>query len=81
MDVIALSPTSRPLSRKPLLYRRLKALRRRWRKNGERGATMLEWVLLLGAVAIPSYFIIQLGLATLFAHYELVTTLNGLPLP
>lgn len=42
---------------------------------------MLEWTLLLGAVAIPAYFIIQLGLETLFAHYRLVTTLNGLPLP
>lgn len=42
---------------------------------------MFEWVLLLGAVAIPSYFIIQIGLATLFAHYQLVTTINGLPLP
>lgn len=42
---------------------------------------MLEWLLILGVVAIPSYFIIQLGLATLFAHYRLVTTMNGLPLP
>lgn len=42
---------------------------------------MLEWVLLLAAVALPSYFIIQTGLAILFAHYRLVTTINGLPLP
>ncbi len=42
---------------------------------------MLEWLLLLVVVALPSYFIIQLGLETLFAHYRLVTTMNGLPLP
>lgn len=42
---------------------------------------MLEWLLLLAVVALPSYFIIQLALATLFAHYRLVTTINGLPLP
>ncbi|MEM1107509.1 MAG: hypothetical protein AAGH99_02350 [Planctomycetota bacterium] len=51
------------------------------RLSGERGATMLEWVLLLGVVALPSYFIILLGLETLVAHYRLVTTINGLPLP
>lgn len=42
---------------------------------------MLEWLLLLAVVALPSYFIIRLALATLFAHYRLVTTINGLPLP
>ncbi len=42
---------------------------------------MLEWTLLLAAVALPSYFVVQLGLATLFAHYRLVTTVNGLPFP
>ena len=50
-------------------------------RHGERGATMLEWVLLLAAVALPSYFIIQLGLQTVFGHYQLITTINGLPFP
>ena len=42
---------------------------------------MLEWTLLLAAIALPSYLIILLGLKVLFAHYQLVTTLNGLPFP
>ncbi|MEM7624875.1 MAG: hypothetical protein AAF333_04525 [Planctomycetota bacterium] len=42
---------------------------------------MLEWVLLLAAIALPSYVIIRLGLDLLYTHYRLVTTLNGLPFP
>lgn len=45
------------------------------------GATMLEWALLLAAIALPSYFIIRLALAALVGHYRLVTTINSLPLP
>lgn len=45
------------------------------------GATALEWTLLLAAIALPSYAIIRIGLATLVAHYEMITTLNGLPFP
>lgn len=47
----------------------------------ERGATTLEYVLLMAAIVLPGYFVIRLGLATLFAHYRMVTTMNGLPLP
>jgi Flp pilus assembly pilin Flp len=45
------------------------------------GATALEWTLLLGAIAIPSYVLIALGLATLAGHYRLVSILNALPFP
>ena len=47
----------------------------------QRGATSLEWALLLGAIAIPSYYLIQAGLEALVAHYEMITTLNALPFP
>ncbi len=49
--------------------------------NDEEGATMLEWSLLLGVIAIPSYFIISFALAALVAHFQMVTTLVGLPMP
>jgi Flp pilus assembly pilin Flp len=47
----------------------------------EAGVTSLEWTLLLAAIALPSYFIMRLALQTLVAHYGMLTTLNGLPLP
>ena len=49
--------------------------------NDQGGATSLEWALLLAAVAIPAYWLIQLGLDLLTNHYRMMTTLNGLPLP
>ena len=73
-------PAHMPLARLRLL-RHLRFASRRLVRGGDRGATMLEAVLLLAAVALPSYFIIQTGLRVLFAHYRLVTTLNGLPFP
>lgn len=45
------------------------------------GATALEWALLLGAIAIPSYFIITLALSVLVEHYRLMTFINSLPFP
>jgi len=51
------------------------------RHRDQRGATMLEWTLLLAAIALPSYFIIRLALAALVGHYRLVTTVNSLPFP
>lgn len=47
----------------------------------ERGATMLEWALLLAAIGIPSYWVIRIALDTLIGYYAMMTTLNGLPLP
>jgi Flp pilus assembly pilin Flp len=67
----------RPLPRR--LRRRLAALRRLHRDR--RGATMLEWALLLAAIAIPSYLIILVGMATLRGHYQLIITLHELPFP
>jgi len=58
------------------LIHRLRRLHR-----DQRGATALEWTLLLGAIALPSYFIIRMGVLILIAHYQMVTTLNSLPLP
>ena len=57
-----------------------RGLRRLWR-SGDRGATMLEWTLLLGAIALPSLVMIHLGLQAIFGHYQLITTINGLPFP
>lgn len=63
---------------KPTLLKRgpLQSLHR-----DSRGATSLEWVLLLAAVALPSYFIIRLGFDALIAHYEMAVTLNEIPFP
>jgi Flp pilus assembly pilin Flp len=49
--------------------------------KGRSGAAAFEWVLLLVAIAIPAYYIIVLALDLLTAHYEMITTLNGLPFP
>ena len=46
-----------------------------------RGATALEWTLLLAAIALPSYFLVLLGLNILTAHYDLLRTVNALPFP
>lgn len=51
------------------------------RLRDDRGATMLEWCLLLAAVVIPAWIIIRLGLATLAGHYGMVTTINQMPFP
>ena len=51
------------------------------RHRDQQGATMLEWTLLLAAIALPSYFIIRIALAALVGHYQLVTTVNSLPFP
>ena len=47
----------------------------------ETGATMLEWVLLLAAIAVPSYAIVRVAISAVVGHYQLVTTMNGLPFP
>ena len=55
------------------------AIRRLLRDTG--GSTMLEWCLLLAAIALPSYWIISTGLNVLVEHYRLMTMLNSLPFP
>lgn len=45
------------------------------------GATSLEWALLIAGIALLSYPIINLALATLIGHYRMITTLNALPFP
>ncbi|MFI4859446.1 MAG: Flp family type IVb pilin [Phycisphaerales bacterium JB063] len=56
-----------------------RALTRFWCE--ERGATTLEWVLLLAAIGIPTLGLIMYGLMTLAGHYGLVTTMNQMPFP
>ena len=55
--------------------------RLRRRLADQRGQTMLEWTLLLVVIALPSYVFVRTGVEILIAHYEMVTTLNGLPFP
>lgn len=47
----------------------------------ERGATSLEWALVLAAVALPSYFILKTLLFTLLGYYQMMTALNAMPFP
>ena len=51
------------------------------RRLDQRGATTLEWTLLLAAVALPSYYVIRLALRALAGHYQMMTTINALPFP
>lgn len=51
------------------------------RLQDDRGATMLEWCLLLAAVVLPAWVIIRMGLNLLAGHYGLVTTINQMPFP
>ena len=64
---------------KPLLSTFKRFLPERFRDD--RGATMLEWCLLLAAVVLPAWVIIRIGLNTLAGHYGLVTTMNQMPFP
>ena len=68
------------MSRVPRLLR-LWQRRLRRRLRDDRGATMLEWVLLLAAIALPSYVIILVMLDVLAGYYQMISTLNGLPFP
>ena len=64
------------LARFPRIRHKLRQLVR-----DQHGGTTLEWALLLGTIAIPSYYIIQAALSALVAHYQMITPLNGLPFP
>ena len=47
----------------------------------ESAATTLEWALLLAAIGLPSYVIIQLAIDALVGHYRMMTMINSLPFP
>ncbi len=47
----------------------------------DRGATALEWALLLVVMAIPAYVLFSLGMAIMVEHYQMVSSLNALPFP
>lgn len=42
---------------------------------------MLEFTLLLAAIALPSFAVTMLALQVLTGHYRIQITLNALPLP
>ena len=67
------------------MFARLRKIADRCRRSpahrDETGATTLEWTLLLAAIAVPSYWIIQLALSALVGHYRMLTTINSLPFP
>jgi len=47
----------------------------------EGGGTTLEWSLLLAAIALPGYYLIQLLMNTLVGYYQMMTAVNSLPFP
>ena len=51
------------------------------RLQDDRGATTLEFALLLAAVVLPSYVVIRMGLQMVAEHFRLIATLNALPMP
>jgi len=61
------------------MQRMLFQLRRLHRDRS--GATSLEWVLLLGVIALPSYFILKMCLLFLLANYRMMTFINAMPFP
>lgn len=50
-------------------------------EDDERGATALEWTLLVGAIGLPMYWIMMTALNLLLAHYRMMTMMNSLPFP
>lgn len=47
----------------------------------EQGATMIEWTLLLAAIAIPSYLILMYTFDTMVIWYQMITQVNSFPSP
>ena len=47
----------------------------------DRGATTLEWALLMAAIAIPTYWTFRIALAMIVDYYTMMTLLNNLPFP
>lgn len=46
-----------------------------------RGATTLEWALLVAAIALPAYGILTFAFDLLLEYYRLITLVTGLPFP
>jgi hypothetical protein len=46
-----------------------------------RGATTLEWALLVAAIALPAYGILTFAFDLLLEYYRLMTLVTGLPFP
>ncbi|MEM1097215.1 MAG: hypothetical protein AAGH92_00365 [Planctomycetota bacterium] len=66
------------MTQHPAVSRCRDALRR---LAGDRGATSLEFALLLAVIVLPSYVVIRLALELVAEHFRLIVTLNALPLP
>lgn len=47
----------------------------------ESGASLVEFALIVAAIAVPMYLVIRVGLATMAGHYAMTTFLNGWPFP
>ena len=47
----------------------------------ERGATSLEWALLLAGIGVPSFYVIRACIDALVGHYQMMTMINSLPFP
>jgi hypothetical protein len=51
------------------------------RDRSQDGATSLEWALVVGAVALLTYPVLNMALDALVSYYRHTTTLNALPFP
>ena len=60
--------------------RKLKAKIKRFRRS-QRGATAIEYLLVIGAIVLPSYVMIQMMLDLLVTYYQITVDLNGMPFP
>ena len=49
--------------------------------DDESGTTTLEWLLLVGAIALPSIYSMTMALGAVVDYYRMMTTLNSLPFP
>ncbi len=49
--------------------------------SDESGGSMLEFALLVAAIAIPMYLVFSVALSTMMGHYAMMTFLNGWPFP
>ncbi len=49
--------------------------------SDEQGATTLEYALLLAAIGIPSWYVVQTAIYALIGHYQMMTAINSLPFP